>query len=210
MPFLEQDQEQRISDTVTRVEKGTRAEIVPMIVERSSTIRHVPVLLFFVFSTIVLALHLLFYEELDLMGLNIYFWLAWVGLFPLSWWLSRFPFFQRWMIPDQDEIFQVMERAQLEFYHHELENTELRSAVLIFVSLMERRCVVLADRSISKHCSPETWQQAVKLIIDGIHSKQVGDGFVNAIEHCGRELSKIMPASDTNPNEISNRLIVKS
>lgn len=221
--LLTPSQIESVNQSVARAEKGTTGEIVPMIVRRSSMIGHVKI--------IVALSWLLFIATLDIIGttfmsdLSVWYYekfgadfslfLMWATAIaalltiPLAYYLSRVDSVQRCLTPDADMDFEVIERAQLEFYWANLQKTEGRTGILIFLSLMERECVVLADQGISKLLPKETWDEVVKTVIGGIKEKKASEGLSKAVLMCGEILAKHFPASAQNPNELANHLIVK-
>lgn len=100
-------------------------------------------------------------------------------------------------------------RAELEFYRHYQGKTEHRTAILIFVSLLEHRAVVLADKAIAQKLPPETWTQVVQLLTEEMKKKDLATGMIRAIEKCSQILTEHFPAQKENPNELSNSLVIK-
>ena len=60
---------------------------------------------------------------------------------------------------------------------------------------MERRAVVLADKSIKDKLPPETWTEVCNILIDGIKEGNMGLAFKSAIEKCGDILAPDFPNS---------------
>ncbi|XSG84677.1 MAG: TPM domain-containing protein [Methylohalobius sp. ZOD2] len=199
----------RIERAIREAERATRGEIVPMIVERSSTVGHVPVLL--------AAILLLLYFALGVPDLLIPYlgdnplWSAISALFVVafSWWMARFPWIQRALTSRDDRIHQTELRAEVAFYEAGLDKTEGETGILLFVSLMEHRAVVLADKAIARALPPETWDEVVNALIKGIKSADLSQGFEDAIRQCGELLAAHFPAGETNPNELFDHLILK-
>ena len=116
---------------------------------------------------------------------------------------------QRYLTNDQDESENVMRRAQLEFYQQKLQKTKDRTGILIFVSIMERQVVVLADKGISEQLPQATWDEVVQLIIQGKKSGNLADGMIAGIQKCGQLLTDKFPIQSHDQNEIGNQLILK-
>lgn len=207
--YLQDDHLEEVSEAVRRAELKTSGEIVPMVVKHSSSIGHVPLDLFI--------LGLLIFSLLD-MGLRIVTVIpvgvaGWVAaillLIVLTRWLSRYPAVIRLFITEHDQMEMVERRAQLEFYHNKVNATGNSTGVLLFLSLLERKAVVLADQSISAKLPPETWNQVLKTLIEGIQSHHVGHGLTKAIDQCAAILEKHFPVAPGDTNELCNRLIIK-
>ena len=214
---------EQVSSAVKQAELTTSGEIVPMIVRRSSAIGHVKIILALLFLLIFATLDIVgthyasdltvwFYEKVGLDFLTFLGWFTAIGAiltFPIASLMAQIPGVQRCLTPDEDLAFEVLERAQLEFYWTNIVKTEARTGILIFLSLMERRCVVLADEGISKHLPKDVWDEVVKVVVDGIRTQKSSEGLSSAIKMCGDILAKYFPPNALNPDELSNSLIVK-
>ncbi len=199
-----------IESQVAEVEKMTSGEIVPMVVRRSSTVGHVPVVLFCGFFLLFFATGLAELQR-DVLGAESpLWWLLNALLFSgVSLALARLPFVQRHLISQEDIDHQVSQRAQLEFYQAQLRQTEGRTGVLIFLSLMEHRVVVLADSSIASKLPPKTWKDVVELLVGGVKKGSMTDGFCQALTKCGEVLAPQFPIQDGDQNELRNHLLIK-
>jgi len=214
--YLSDEEIAEISQAVHSAETGTAGEVVPMIVRRSSAVRHVPIVLGLCFMLVFLGLEMLglngwYVSDVlpFLLGHWAYQLAALVFLLALAWGLSHLHLVQRLLTSDQDEIDQVDRRAQLEFFLHRLHHTHKKTAVLIFVSVMEKRAVILADEGIAKHLPPHIWDEVLKPMTGFLHSGQWSQGFQVAIRRSGELLKQHLPQGETSANEISNNLIIK-
>lgn len=192
--------EQKIIDAIALAEKSTSAEIVPLIVKRSSTVGHVPFILFLIFIILFLQLGFKsFYGEVFEFFISLF----------LAHFLSKIYFIQRFFTSRRDRHLQVLRRAQFEFYDLGMQKTKKSTGVLIFVSLMERKAVVLADKTVSEKLPEITWKEALKVLIDSIKKHNVEEGIIHAIEHCSKILSAHFPPEENNPNEIADKVFIK-
>ncbi len=201
---------ERIEAAIAAAESKTSGEIVPVLVRRSSTIGHVPVL---AFSLLLIAFLLAELPAVlgDSLGGYALVWMAvtWLLAAGGAALFARFDFVQRMLIPQFDEVLQVERRAQLEFYELDLSQTEGRTGVLLMVSLMEHRAVVLADRGISEKLDQEIWGEVVDLMIDGVKAKDLAGGMSRAISRCGELLATHFPVAEGDVNELRDHLVMK-
>lgn len=207
--LLSVSEAQQISETIAEMEKKTDGEIVTMIVKKSSSIGQVPILLFLIFSLAILATDFALYLE----GYNqeLWHWFSFsffIASLPLSFWLARFLCVQRWLTAEADEVAQVQARAQLEFFNHGVHKTEKQTGILLFISLMERKAVVLGDQGIASLLPPQTWQELVQIMIIKIKEDQPAQGLLLAVKTSGELLAKHFPTSH-HKNELENHLIIK-
>lgn len=207
--YLTHTEVQKIALEVKSAEKQTSGEIVPMIVRCSSTLGHVPLLVY--------TLGLLTYYVIDLPGfadnwlentwLSIFVWaILWV---PVTMMLSKTSFVQRLFVSRVDRELQSQQRAMNEFYQAGLNKTDGSTGILIFVSLVDHQVVVLGDKSIADKLPAETWSEVMELIMQGVRSKNMCDGFCKAIEMCGEILTPHFPIQPDDKNELPNNLIIK-
>lgn len=211
--FLSEDEIKKITDAVVRAEQGTRGEIVPMIVARSSTIGHLPIYIALMLFSIILVM-LIDWPPLWLSDyLNRWHGLPLVGLFAICWLcgfiLSYVPSIQRWLIPNSDEESQVWSRARSEWAFNQLQKTKERTGILLFVSVMERKAVILADEGISKYCPEKTWQEVIDALTTHLKKGEWALGFETSVHRCGEILKANLPAAEPNKNELSDRVIIK-
>lgn len=208
--FITPEDAQRVSEAVERAEALTTGEIVPIIVRRSSTIGHVPWLV-----TLILLVVILVFEvpQMSVFSEARASWLLLllsIACLLLSIPLSKSTWMQRLLVPQGDQAFQVEARALLEFYSTGVTATKSRTGVLLFISLMERKAVVLADEGISHKLPRETWAHICEQMVDGIKKGQTAEGLIGAVHKGGELLAQHFPhGPEENINEISNQLILK-
>ncbi len=207
--YLKAERVELIEDAIKKAEAKTSGEIVPMIVRRSSTINHVPVIL--------LSLLVALFFALDGPGWQAAFlgehWAWYLGdialLTAASALFARLPWMQRLLTTSSDQDDQVDMRARLEFYESNITNTKGSTGILLFASLMERRAVVLADKAISDKVSKETWREVCDLLVGGIKKGNMGLAFSEAIANCGEILAPGFPIQPDDVNELKDQLIIK-
>jgi putative membrane protein len=207
--FIKPGDAEKVAEMVAQAEKTTAGEIVPIIVRRSSTIGYLPYLL----TLMMLVVLFIFEVPQNLMlaswNLHLVLFLMVVICFLLSNVLARSIWVQRLMVPKSDQTFQVEARALLEFYQTGIVNTKARTGILLFLSVMERKAVVLADEAIAQKLPPETWQKICQEMVEGIRSGSVAEGLGQAITHCGKILAQHFPPLAENSNELKDLLIIK-
>ena len=200
---------ERIESTVAEAESRTSGEIVPMLVRRSSTVGHIPLVSF----SLLLLGQFLFDLPGRLAELTGPYWLwlaiSWIVAGGLAVGLSRLAWVQRNLTPRSDQIHQVNLRAQLEFFEHGITETEGQTGVLLFVSAMEHRAVVLADKGIADKVDATVWQELVEMMIAGVKRGDLSAGMNEAIARCGELLSPHFPVAEGDVNELRDHLIVK-
>jgi putative membrane protein len=84
----------------------------------------------------------------------------------------------------------VHQRAAQAFVSEEVFATRDRSGILIFLSLLERKVLVLGDSGINARVKQSDWDGVVHTILAGIKEGKHADGLITAIKECGRLLSQ--------------------
>jgi putative membrane protein len=207
--LLGTDGAERVETAIADAESRTSGEIVPILVRRSSTVGHVPLLAFCLVLLGVLLSDLPVY--LSRLGGPHWLWLtaSWALAFGLAVAISRLDVTQRLLTSKTDQIQQVEMRAEVEFYEHGVGRTEGHTGILLYVSLMEHRAVVLADRAIAEKVDGQVWQELVDLMIQGVKRGDFADGMTQAIQRCGDLLSPYFPIPEGDANELRDHLVVK-
>ncbi len=82
----------------------------------------------------------------------------------------------------------VRQRAAAAFLENEVFRTRARTGVLIFLSLFERRVVVLGDSGINARVGQHEWDAIVAGIVAGMRADRPGKALAGAIARCGELL----------------------
>ena len=207
--YLSENEKMTIEKAVLEAEKKTSGEIVPMIVRRSSTVGHVPLILYClgIMLYYLLGIPAVLSDHFEQVWM---FSMGWGVLFiPLCMLLSRSSKVQRLLVNLPDREQQAQQRALNEFYLSGLEKTDGSTGILLLVSVADHQAVVLADRGIASKLPTNTWDEVVDILISGIRSKNMADGFCEAIKKCGDILEPHFPMAPDDKNELPNHLVIK-
>ncbi len=124
--------------------------------------------------------------------------------------LARIDAVQRLLLPEPLVRERVAEHARHAFAANGLARTLHRTGILIFVALLERRVVVLADEGIHRALdASESWQEVVDLAVAGLREGRAAGGLEAAIRRCGEILARHVPAQGRNPDELPNRIVLE-
>jgi putative membrane protein len=118
--------------------------------------------------------------------------------------LTNLAIVDRMIVPRKVMSARVHERALRQFMESGVASTRERTGILIFVSLLDRRVVLLADRGINEKLPEGSWHSIVKRLTEAIRHKQVLSGLCAAIDECGALLAEHFPAGEDNPDELTN------
>ena len=200
---------ERVRAAVHAAELKTSAEIVPMVVRRSSAVAHVPTSLFLVLALLWVTSVPFFAHYLSNVNIVVVELAGVAVAFILSVLLGHLSFLQRIFVPKIDQVAQVDDRAELEFFESNIKTTQASTGILIFVSLLEHRAVVLADGPIAAKFPPDTWNEIVSGLLERIKAGDLAGGFAWAIEKCGTLVAPHFPIGAADRNELANDLVIK-
>ncbi len=202
--FFTEAEKQRIAATISGVEKKTSGEVVAMVVDSSDTYPEARMLAgLSIGGLIALVITDLFLA--DSLG---YFLPLLLGGATLVGGLAKFcPPLLRLFIPETRKESRVAERALRTFYEKELHTTRDNTGVLFFISLLEHKVWILADRGIYLKISQETLQAYANEVATGIRQGQACDALCREIEAVGGILASHFPVKTDDTNELSNQVL---
>jgi putative membrane protein len=188
---------QRIEAAVRAAELRTSGEIVPSVVDRSDDYTGVRIgsAAAFAFAAGALVLGAPLEPRLWMLPVQA------VALL-LGYWITGQREVLRLLVPARLGEECTKQAAGLAFLDFGLAETRDRTGILIYVSLLEHRVVVLADRGIDRHVEPGTWDGVVAKILSGIRAGRAEDGLCDAISTCADVLAARFPRRADDVNEI--------
>jgi putative membrane protein len=207
--FFSQADLDAIQATVREAEARTSGEIVPYVVERSDPYQNAiwkgAALGALLGPMVALAI----YRWTDVWGWPLELWMALPA--PLGgaagYLLALLPPIRRWMAGEHLLDLRARRRAAVAFLEQEVFRTRNRTGILLFVSLFERRVVLLADSGIHQKVEEGAWEAITGRLAQGIRSGRPGPALIEAIRACGELLERHgveIQADDT--DELSDEL----
>lgn len=201
------DEQKRIHEALIGAEKRTVGEIVPVVVERSDahpSAQWLAALCTLLVGSALLEAHLPWHAPHWLIACQI--GLGALGFAAATW----LPDLARLFVFESRASEVAEEQAFQEFYRLGLHKTHAATGVLIFVSLFERRVIVVGDEGIDKRVGEAHWTATREAILSGIKRGSLADGLVEGIRRCGDELAKHFPWTAGDRNEIPDRVVVRA
>ena len=187
-----------LAQAVRDIEKNSDAEIVIVVRGRSGTYRHADYLCGAIIALAGLVFVLFspfefhtYWVPIDVLALFI------AGAFVSS----RTDFIRRALTGKGFRAQAARTGAAAMFYEAGIANTSAENGLLIYLSLLERRLEVIADRGILKAVPALKWNNSV------FELKRIGktpepENLVKAVRDLGCLLAEHMPATGENPNEL--------
>lgn len=85
--------------------------------------------------------------------------------------------------------------------------TRGRTGVLLYLSLLEHRAEIVADKAIAEKTAPEDWGEAMAVLIAEVKAGRAGEGMALAVEKIGAVLARVIPPEADNPNELPDSVV---
>jgi putative membrane protein len=135
--------------------------------------------------------------------------ILWVELVSFAAFYALFSYlpWRRWFVSSHELNARVQQAAFMEFYASGLYRTREANGILIYLSLLERRVVVLGDRGIHEKMGDHHWEDVRDKIILGIREGRAREGICAAVECCGKALADHFPRRPDDINELSDQII---
>lgn len=194
-----------IESAVKAAESGSSGEIVPVVVAVSGDYSRVANRLgfagFLLGSLAAASAHLRF-PFLDLPYL---FGLQILGA-AIGWGLGRLPAMVRLLMGEKKLGAEVHEAALAAFTRNGLHHTQDETGILIFVSLLEHRVEILADRGIHRKVGEDFWKIESQKLVLGMREGRSAEALASVINDMGQKLREHFPKSGPDSNELGNEI----
>jgi putative membrane protein len=202
--FFSDNEKQQIKEAVAAVESRTIGEVAVMVVDESSRYREAEILGGVILgSLIALILTILFFHE----SIWWYVPLSFILFFP-GWFLfKKFRALKMHGIGNERKENAVRERALKAFYERGLHRTKQNTGVLFFISLLEHKVWVLADKGINEKIEQATLNKFALLVAQGIRDGHACDSLIEAINEAGKLLAQHYSIQPGDVNELSDEII---
>jgi uncharacterized membrane protein len=100
----------------------------------------------------------------------------------------------------------VAERAHREFHRLDMDTTEERNAVLIYVVPRDRAFAVIGDEAVQTKCGDTFWAETARLLEADFAEGRFTEGLVQGIRRAGELLARHFPKSDADRNELPDAM----
>lgn len=204
--FSEEDKEQ-IKVTTIGVEARTIGEIATVVIDQSSEYRDAELIGgVFIGSLVSLIISALFFHA----SVWAFIPCAFILFFPARLLFQKFPALKISFIGKAQKEKAVKERAIRTFYERGLYRTKKHTGVLFFLSLLERKVWILADKGIHDKLQQEALNKFARMISQGIREGRARQVLCDAITAVGKILWEHYPISDADTDELPNVVLYES
>ena len=200
MNVSEQDRA-RISMAIRAAEKKTSGEIVCVLAQSSSDVTALPILVAAVVALalpwLLVALTAMSVHRILVLQVLVFVALALVLCVPQV---------RVALVPRRARRAVAHRAAMEQFTIRGIARTKNRTGILIFVSLAEHYARIIADVGIAGRVPQSEWQGAIDALVAHMKYGRIADGFIIAIEVCGRVLATHFPRAETSRDELPDRI----
>jgi putative membrane protein len=204
--FFTETEKEKIASTVSGVESRTIGEVVVMVVDSSDSYADAEIIGGLLgSSSLSLLLTVLFFHS------SLFWFIALTLLFlpPFYFLVTKVAPLKALLIVNRRRDEAVRERALTVFVEKGLHKTRENTGVLFFLSLLERRVWVIADRGIYEKIGQETLNQFAKGVSQGVKQGRAYEALIAAIQDIGQLLSKHFPMRPGDIDELSDKVITE-
>jgi len=205
--FFTKEEREKIKKTTVDAELHTTGEIAVVVVDHSSQYIEAEVIGgIFLGSLISLVLTVVFFHS----SIWAYVPLSFVLYFPSHVLFRKVPVLKVAFVGKKKMERAVKERAIRSFYEKGLYRTKDHTGVIFFLSLLERKVWVLADKGIHKKITQPVLNRFARMVSTGVREERACDALCEAIQEIGGLLAKHYPGTAGGVDELTDEVIYDS
>ncbi|MBW1649260.1 MAG: TPM domain-containing protein [Deltaproteobacteria bacterium] len=208
-----------IKNAVTQAESKTSGEIAVAFIKESSNYALYELIFaviagFIYFVTITLFAHnIQSWLQSKFWDYNTAYLLSFYGFstflfISAVYFIANISYIDRLITPKKVMKKKVRQRALRYFIESGVCYTKKKTGILIFISILEHRVELIADKGISQKIEAAKWNRIVNHIIEGIKKDKIAQHLSNAVSECGDLLAKHFPIKKDDINELSDDIKV--
>lgn len=202
--FFTEAEKNKIRETTRAIESRTNGEMAVMVVDSSDQYLESEILGGFLFGSLLsLVISVSFFHD----SLFVYIPLSFLLFFPFRWIGAAVPRLKLVFIGPRRREETVRQKAIQVFYEKGLYKTRFNTGVLIFLSLLEHKVWILADKGIYEKMTQEVLNRFAQDVSRGIKEGRACESLCQAIEEIGHLLIEHFPITPGDTNELPNEVL---
>jgi putative membrane protein len=204
--FFTAEEKERLKAITHEVESKTIGEIVIMVVDHSDHYIEAEVLGSVLLGSLLsLILTVLFFHS----SIWSYIPLSFLFFFPCWLLFIKVEVLKKRFIGTRRKEEAVRLRAERAFFERGLYKTKKNTGILFFLSLLEKKVWVLADKGIYEKMDQETLNRFANEVSSGIREGRACEALSQAIREIGGLLSQHFPITSNDTDELPNEVVVE-
>ncbi len=101
---------------------------------------------------------------------------------------------------------EVMDRALEVFYSLQMDKTELRNGILLYVAVKSKLFAVLGDKGIHEKVPDNYWEEENQMVLSYFKQGKYAEGLSEVIKNIGEKLKIYFPYQSDDVNELSDEI----
>jgi len=216
---IDKDKLKQVSDAVKKAESKTSGEIATAFIRESDNYAFYELSFGVIIGFVYFSIAMVYSSQIEQIIKGM-FWdykvgylTAFIGfstflIIALFYLISNIPVIDRLIIPKRVRQKKVYERAIRYFAESGTYDTRDKTGILIFISLLEQRVELIADKGINAKIDQEEWNNIVENIVSGIKNGNWVNNLSGAIIRCGDLLEKHFPIKPDDMNELKDEIVM--
>lgn len=204
--FFGKEEREKITQAIHDAELRTIGEVVVMVVDSSDRYHEADVV-----GGVILGSLLSLIATVSFFHSSIWFYipLSLLFFFPSKYIFGKVPILKTVFINPLKKEHAVKKRALSVFYEKGLYKTKKNTGVLFFLSLLERKVWVLADKGIYEKIEQKTLNKFANIVSRGIKDDRACDALCGAIKEAGSLLAEHFPITPDDVDELPDEVMTE-
>lgn len=204
--IFNKEDSRKIKETTRVAESKTIGEVAVMVVDSSSLYIEAEII-----GGILLGGLLSLILTVSFFHSSVWFYvpLNFILFFPSAFLFRKLPFLKTAFIGKKRLAETVRLRSVRAFYEKGLYKTRKNTGVLFFISLLERKVWVLADKGIYEKITQESLNKFANVVSKGIMEKRATDALCEAIKEAGELLAEHFPITHDDTDELPDDMMTE-
>lgn len=99
-----------------------------------------------------------------------------------------------------------IDRAKEVFFDLQMDMTEERNGILIYIAIADKKMAIIGDEGIDKVTSEDYWQSELDLLLTHFKQSDYVNGLTKVINNMGEKLKVYFPIKPNDINELSDEI----
>jgi len=204
--FFSKDENDNIKETTRIAESKTIGEVAVMVVDSSDQYIEAEIIGGVLLGSLLSLIITLLYFHSSVWS---YISFSFIFFFPAMSMFNKIPALKAAFIGKRRMAEAVRLRTVRAFYEKGLYKTKNNTGVLFFISLLERKVWVLADKGIYEKIKQESLNKFAGIVSKGIREGHACDALCAAIKESGELLAAHFPITHDDTNELSDHVMTE-
>ena len=107
---------------------------------------------------------------------------------------------------EKENTIAPLDRAMEVFHNLQMENTQERNGVIIYVAVKSKHFAIYGDKGINEKVGIDFWDSTKEIMQNHFKNGNFKQGLIDGILKAGEQLKSHFPFQDNDTNELSNEI----